>query len=407
VASDPAGADAGTQRPARRQACSVGRALRYSGKVLMGDRALSRAVQRRRSGALIALLLAAMLGAVAPGVADAEPSRKKAMWGPVELNGVSQFPIYADLGVGIFQMRLYWNEVAVRRPNKPRDPSDTAYRWPPLIDRAITEGRAHGIQVSLLVQRAPRWANGNKDNQWAPRRPADFAAFVAAASRRYPAVRHWMIWGEPIKDRNFQPLAPMGNRPLRGKAKRGARIYARLLDAAYRALKRVSARNRVIGGNSFTGGSLRPRRWIEALKLPNGRPPRMDLYGHNPFSARPPDLDQPPLGGGYADFADLDRLARWVDKHLTRSRRIRLFLSEYSLPTDHTSVEFNFYVSRKTQADWIRLALRETRRWSRIYTFGYHALYDDALLPDGRQVERGLIERDGTRKPAYYAFRRG
>jgi hypothetical protein len=345
--------------------------------------------------------------AVSHGLADAKPSRKKAIWGPIERNGVSQFPVYADLGVGIFQMSLRWDDVAVRKPTDPRNPADPAYRWPKSIDRAITEGRAHGIQVSLLVQRSPRWANGGKDNRWAPRKPAQFASFVTAASRRYPGVRHWMIWGEPVASWNYQPMAPVGHRRFPRKWLRGARLYARVLDGAYRALKRVSRRNRVIGGNSFTGGTVRPLRWIEALKLPNGRPPRMDLYGHNPFSARPPRISNPPLGRGFADFGDLDTLARAVDRHLERSRRIRLFLSEYTLPTDHTSFEFNFYVTRKTQAKWIRMALRETRRWSRIYTFGYLGLYDDNLLPDGQQVERGLIERDGTRKPAYYAFRRG
>ena len=348
-----------------------------------------------------------MLGAGMQGLADAKPSRKKAIWGPIEQNGVSQFPIYADLGVGIFQMRMQWDEVAVRKPRNPRDPADPAYSWPPSIDRAIAEGRAHGIEVSLLVQRAPSWANGGKDNRWAPSQPGRFASFITAAARRYPAVDHWMIWGEPVLESKFQPLSGTGNDPVRGKAKQGARLYARMLDAAYRALKRDSPRNLVIGGNSFTAGHVFPRRWIEGLKLRNGRPPRMDLYGHNPFSARPPILASPPLGYGYADFSDLDRLSRWVDRHLTRSRRIRLFLSEYTAPTDHTSFEFNFYVSRRTQATWIRLALRETRRWSRIYTFGYHALYDDPVRPDGQQVERGLLERDGTRKPAYYAFRRG
>jgi hypothetical protein len=29
------------------------------------------------------------------------------------------------------------------------------------------------------------------------------------------------------------------------------------------------------------------------------------------------------------------------------------------------------------------------------------------VRPDGRQVERGLIQRDGTRKPSYFAFRDG
>jgi hypothetical protein len=137
----------------------------------------------------------------------------------------------------------------------------------------------------------------------------------------------------------------------------------------------------------------------------------MDLYGHNPFSARRPLLSQGPLGAGYADFGDLDTLAGWLDRDLKGAKpgggRLRLFLSEISFPTDHANFEFNFWVTRDTQAEWIADGLRTTRRWSRIYTFGYLGLYDDALRPDGQQVERGLIDRDGARKLAYEAFKRG
>jgi hypothetical protein len=220
-----------------------------------------------------------------------------------------------------------------------------------------------------------------------------------------------MIWGEPTKSTNFQPLRTDHGRRLRGRGLRGPRIYARMLDHAYGALKAVSRANIVIGGNSFTVGTVSPRRWIQALRLPSGRPPRMDLYGHNPFSARKPVLSQHPLGRGYADFGDLDTLAGWLDRELRGARpgggRLKLFLSEISMPTDHANFEFNFWLTRDTQADWIADALRVTRHWSRIYTFGYLGLYDDALRPDGLQVERGLIERDGTHKPAYGAFKRG
>ena len=61
-------------------------------------------------------------------------------------------------------------------------------------------------------------------------------------------------------------------------------------------------------------------------------------------------------------------------------------------------------MTREKQAEWVTDALRESRRWRRIYTFGYLGLYDDELRPDGLQVERGLLERDGTPKPAYEAF---
>ena len=349
-----------------------------------------------------------VLGASA---ASAEVTRKKAMWGPLEVNGVSQFPVYADLGVGIYQTSLGWAEVASQRPLNPRNPSDPAYSWPGHIDRALQEGMQFGIQVSLLVQTAPAWANGGRPWQWAPSNPADFADFLRAASRRYPGVHHWMIWGEPTKAQNFQPLAADHGRPLRGAGLRGPHLYARMLDAAYGALKKVSRRNLVIGGNSFTVGTVAPRYWIEALRLPGGKPPRMDLYGHNPFSARKPDLSQGLLGRGYADFSDLDSLTRWIDRNLRRRERggrpLRIFISEFSLPTDHANFEFNFYVSSKTQASWLASALRITRRYSRIYTFGYLGLYDDAPRADGLQVERGLLDRVGGRKPAYEAFRRG
>jgi hypothetical protein len=258
---------------------------------------------------------------------------------------------------------------------------------------------------------SPSWANRGRAPRWAPEHPAEFADFVRAAARRYAGIRHWMIWAEPTKSENFQPLAPDGGRRLRGSALRAPRLYARLLDACYRALKAENKRNLVIGGNTFTVGTVSPLRWIQALRLPNGRPPRMDLYGHNPFSVRRPTLRQRPLGRGYADFGDLDTLARWLDKYLRGARpdgkRLRLFLSEYSLPTDHENFEFNFYVTRATQARWLAEALRVTRRWRRIYSLGYLGLYDSPLRLDGRQVEHGLLDRAGRPKPAFESFRRG
>ena len=345
--------------------------------------------------------------------ASSEATRKKAMWGPIDFNGVSQFPIYKELGVGIYQMHLSWAGTARTRPANPRDPADPAYAWPLQIDRAIGEGGAQGIQVSVLVMQTPPWANGGREWRWAPTRPQDYADFLEAASRRYPQVRHWMIWSEPTKADNFQPLSPDGSRRLRGRALRGPRLYAQMLDRAYAALKRVSRRNIVIGGNTFTVGTVSPLRFIQALRLPNGKPPRMDLFGHNPFSARTPKLSQRPLGRGYADISDLDTLTKWLDRNLRRKKagctvdgcgcsspRCR------SRPTTPTSSSTST-LSQKTQADWIRRALRIARRWKRIYTFGYLGLYDDPVRPAGDQVERGLIERSGRRKPGFTAFKRG
>ena len=365
-----------------------------------------------RSVLPVCLLLAAFLSG--PVTAEAAQSRKKSMWGPTQVDGRSQFPIYRDLGVGIYQMRIRWDDIAPTRPGRTTDPADPAYRWPAEVDYAIREGRRYGITVSVMVIGAPRWANGGRPWNWAPRRPRDFANFVRAAAVRYPAVRHWMIWGEPSRRKNFMPLSPeRRGRSLSRRQSRAPRLYARMLDASYGALKRVSRRKVVIGGNTFTTGDISPLNYIRAMRLPNGRRPRMDLYGHNPFTNRRPNLRKRRIYPYFADFSDLDTLGRWVDRYIgrpgrrRRGPRMRLFLSEFFLPTDHRNHEFNFYVSRRTQASWLSAALRITRRTRRIYTFGWFSLYDDPPRPGGDEVNRGLIDRQGRRKRSYGAYKRG
>ncbi|MEA2467545.1 MAG: hypothetical protein QOJ57_1671 [Thermoleophilaceae bacterium] len=367
---------------------------------------------RRCSVVVAAVVLALVAGAVDPAASLARgPSQKKAIWGPVVRDGASQFPIYHRLGAGIYQMSLSWAQVAPTRPQAPTDPADPAYQWPADVDTALAEGRKYGIKVLLLASGSPRWANGGRGPRWAPSSPGDYADFMTAAARRYPDVKLWMVWGEPSKSQNFQPLSVVrSGRRVTAKQRLGPERYAQILDAAYAALKGVNAGNKVIGGNTFTVGTVPPLVYVRLMKLPNGKPPRMDLYGHNPFTARAPDLRRRPLGGGTADFSDLDTLSSLVNQRLARprgKRRLRLFLSEFTLPTGHRNFEFNFWVSRKLQAKWLAAALRITRRTSSIYSLGWLSLYDDQPRADGLQVERGLLDWQGRPKPAFNVFARG
>ena len=111
--------------------------------------------KRAAPRAFVCLLIAL---AIVPAAA-AEPTRKKSIWGPIEHNGVSQFPIYRELGVGIIQTAVAWSSVAPTRPQNPTDPADPAYLWPAEIDVAVAEGARHGISVSILLNGAPGWAN--------------------------------------------------------------------------------------------------------------------------------------------------------------------------------------------------------------------------------------------------------
>jgi hypothetical protein len=346
--------------------------------------------------------LAAAVLAASPAGAGA--AANKAIWGPAEVDGRSQFPIYHDLGVDIYQAKLDWDQVAPTRPAHPKDPADPAYRWPAELDFVMKEAKRYRMRVALQVIFSPRWANGGRPPQWAPKARA-FARFTIAAAKRYRSVRYWMVWGEPSRQPNFMPLPP--------QKPKGPRIYSRILDAAYGALKSVRRSNLVIGGNTFTSGDVRPRKFIKSMCLPNGRPPRMDLYGHNPFTSRKPALTTPYVGYGFADYSDLDTLAGWVDHYLGRGRRrpIKLFISEFTIPTDHANGLFDFWVTRPTQARWLSRAMRIANRWPRIHTFGWFSLYDPPPNgpggTPGNETNWGLLDWHGKRKPAYAAFKRG
>ena len=362
-----------------------------------------------RFARLISIAIAA-LALCAPTASAAKQTTKKSMWGPVTLNGKSAFPIYKDLGVKIFQTSLRWHDVASRRPVLAANPKDPAYRWSATLDYAVRQARRNKIRVLVSVSGTPAWANGGKDPRWAPTRAKDFANFMKAASRRYPYVGYWMIWGEPMRQDNFMPIRhEKRGRKLNRKQRRGPQRYAQLLDAAYGAIKGVRRRDKVVGGNTFTTGDISAKNWVRYMRLPGGRRARMDYWGHNPFGPRKPDLSDPALGSGFADFGTLDTMARWLDRW--QRRGIKLFLSEYTLPTDHANHEFNFYAPRRVQAQFATAALRIARRWKRIYTLGWHALTDEP--PNGRngghgnETHRGLMTHDGKRKRAYRAFKRG
>lgn len=362
----------------------------------------------RRTLAAALCLVATLAAAPAAGAA----SFKKGIWGPLEVDGVSQFPIYKELGAGVFHTRLNWRNIAATRPAHAKDPADPAYAWPAYLDKAIAEGSRYGQRIAVEVSWSPAWANGGRSGRYVPKRARDFADFLAAASRRYPGVRYWVIWSEPTRKQRFMPLRSQTSptKPLDRRQAKSPRKYAQLLDAAYVALKRVSRSDLVVGSNTWTGGDVSPINWIRALKLPGGRRPRMDLYGHNPFAARRPKLSAGQVKPGYYDICDLDDLARLVDRYLGKApngKPLRFFLGEYFVPTDHTNREFGWWVTRPVQASWLRDALELVRGYKRVAVFNWLSLYDDPIAADGYEVNRGLIDVDGNRKPSFDVFARG
>jgi hypothetical protein len=352
---------------------------------------------RRRCIRLLGLALCLLaFGSTAPAFAD--QNYIKGFWGPTKLDGASAFPIYEDLGVDLYQIQLRWENVAATRPANAKDPQDPAYRWPANLDYAVQQAGLHGMRVGIMLMGAPKWANGGQSFNRPPLHDGDFAAFATAAAKRYSSVRTWMIWGEPNRTPNFSPAGLTSTPQI-------ARRYARLLDRAYGALKAVSSKNLVVGGMSFSGGAAQ---WASNLRLKNGKPPRMDLYGHNPFSRRRPVISNSPSTKEFIAIADLRRFRKIVDRLKRPGKRApRIFLSEYTLPTAEPDRSFDFHVSESTQAKWIGDAFATVRREPGLYGLGWFFLRDEAPATPGAAVAHGgLLDATGRHKPGYDAFKR-
>ncbi len=319
------------------------------------------------------------------------------MWGG---STTTDFAAYKQLGVGLVAYRLPWFTIAAQRPADPRDPADPAYVWPAETDRAIKAAARRGLKIAVEVQGSPGWANNFAPRNWIPYHQRAYGRFMAAAARRYPQVDYWVIWAEPSRVGNFMPLINevSPSTPLDRERRHAPRFYARMLDFAYGEIKRVRPRAKVVGGNTFSGGDISPLNWIRSMRLPGGRRPRMDLYGHHPFTTRYPDLDRTMITPGRADMSDLDDLMRWLDRY--QRPGLRLFLGEFTLPTARNPT-FQYHVSLRVQASWVRSTLRIVRRMRRIAALVWIPLRDDPGLPGG------LIDSAGRRKPAFSVFANG
>ncbi len=312
------------------------------------------------------------------------------------------FPELRALRTQVWSGGLSWAAVAPTRPTDPTSPDDPAYHWPVSLARALSAARANRIEPILNISGFPSWANGGRGQDWAPTQPQDFADFTAAAVRKYPQVRRWIVISEPSSFYNFRPQG--------GNGRTAPHLYARLLDAAYVAMHAARPDVVVIGGGVHPYGlndehTTAPDTFIANMVLPNGRRPRLDMFAINPFTERRLDLSlrKRPLR---VDFDDLD----WLGHHLDRlwpRRHLKIFIDELGWNTEHEALGWLYYVPRKKQAADLRKAYVLAAKFGRVDTMCQYQLYDARPHRSSNQWlnwTSGLRTWDGARKPAWRAF---
>ena len=343
-------------------------------------------------------------------------------------------------GAQIVRVNLTWSEVApLDLPPSSfdtADPASRAYDWS-AIDASVRDLTSRGLQVLLNITGAPAWAQGPDappdvaPGTWRPD-PTQFADFATAAALRYdgrfpdplhpgaflPRVRYWQPWNEPNLS---YYLTPQWTQSAHGWAPASPTIYRQLLNAFYRAVKRVAASNFVVTAGTAPYGDppggqrmppvafdrslfcLRDNARLTPVSCPD--PPHLDALSHHPYAIYGPLWHA--LNPGDAAVPDMYKIADVLHAavragHVQPAGPKQLWVTEISWdssPPDPDGVPI------AKQADWLEQAMYVLWRQG-VSTVLWLQIVDAPPIPNyGSTYQAGLYYIGGGAKPAAQAFR--
>ena len=341
---------------------------------------------------------------------------------------------------GIIRVGVQWSAVAPKRlPGRAfnqADPASPYYNWG-ATDAVLRNLATRHFTILIVIDGAPRWAEGRDRRPGAPAgtwkpNPRDLGRFALAAARRYsghfpdplrsgyqlPRVRRWEAWNEPNLS---YYLTPQWTRAKHGYTATSPGIYRQMLNAFYRAVKRVSSANVVVGGATAPFGDLspslrntsriQPATFVEDLLCLRGvrrlrpsrcpHPAHLDVLDHHPYDIAGPN--QPAANAGDVSVPDmwkLTRLLRAARRYRTvlPARVKQLWATELgwaSSPPDRQGVPLS------RQARWLEQALYVLWRQG-VSAACWLQIADD---PGPGGLHAGLYFAGGRAKPAARAFR--
>ena len=360
---------------------------------------------------LICLTFACALGAVLyfPLTASAEPRMMVGFQDDPSLrwrdDRQSVFDVAEAAHAGIVRTTVYWSRIAENRPANAANPFDPAYRFDDL-DEFVRNAGLHGMEVMLTIWGTPSWANGGKGQNFAPRRFADLQNFTRALASRYsgrfsgyPFVRYYTIWNESNLGQFLSPQY-VGGKPA------APRIYAALYRAAHAGIKagnpralvgigETSARGRdKVLGRAGTQETESPGKFAQLLS--QQRPVlRFDAWSHHPYSTAP---NLPPTQRVRWPNVTLTQLPKFEESlELWFHKVVPIWITEYGYETKPGEPKG---VTLSQQAAYARTAMNIAANDPRVSMFIWFIVRDDPTSA----WQSGLLNRDGSRKPAFGAF---
>lgn len=368
------------------------------------------------TGSIMAFLLGVLLTSCGDDTAKPAPA---ALTGPAvalqddylalrEQDPVPRMDLLADTGVKVTRFDIIWRRaVGASPPANPADPADPAYDFAH-FDAVVKGLKQRGITPIVSVYSAPDWATGGKEDgdpvkEWNSLVPdsAAYGAFMEAVSRRYsgrfagpdgtelPQVRHWEVWNEPNLRAFLSPQLNKSGDVVSVTA------YARLVRAAYRAIKRGGGDGTVVlvgasGPKSRTEDrGVGAAQWLAELRRLNVP---LDAYSMHIYPAAAPNVetDVKPSWSTVDDF--LAALEVWRPG-------LDLYITEAGYTTLSTAARPKGFVTEEEQARYLRdifnHPLVQNPRVRAIVWFN---------LQDNLGWTAGLLRGDLTKKPSFEVF---
>ncbi len=305
-----------------------------------------------------------------------------------------------SLGAGVVRTDLAWYDI------QPRSADD--YDWT-RFDRVVDEARNRDLKLLLVLAYTPQWARppGCDSSMCAPADPDRFADFARSAAARYApqGVLAWEIWNEPNTPGFWAPeVDPDG--------------YTVLLRSASAAIRQVDPSALILLGglasvDTRPGGGMAPQEFLSRVCELGGNE-AISAIAYHPYTY-PYLASESRAGPSPWSRIDADRnsLRDVAARH--GSSDLPVWLTEYGAPTDGPgqasdgtasgTSDQTTHVTVQRQAEIARDVLRTVAADPAI---GALIWYSDRDLGDDTETNLnfyGLRRSDGTKKPAFNAFR--
>lgn len=264
------------------------------------------------------------------------------------------------------------------------------------FDRIVIAANKRKLKMLPILTYAPEWTANRpyQNNYMSPSSNREkFANFAQKTVKRYAplGVHVWEIWNEPNLKGLWEP-AP------------NPKDYADLLKKSYLKIKQADPQAIVISGGlaalpKNVGKSISGLNFLEGL-YGNGAKNYFDAVGYHPFSfPQLPSAMISPNGWAQMTRPFLKSVRSIMIDNGDKNKQV--WATEFGMPNKGIN-----NVSESLQAKMVQdvVGQMETKPWIKVLF--WYSYKDISGSPVPAENYFGIVRRDGTRKPAYYALKK-